>query len=54
MVYISFVINAFKKKIVLLMLIKRLCVIYFLFIIINFWGVFSYGVVSSNVEGLGL
>ena len=55
MVYISFVINAFKKVFVLLMLIKRLCIyIYFLFIIINFWGVLLYGVGSSNVERLGL
>ena len=55
MVYISFVINAFKKVFVLLMLIKRLCIyIYFLFIIINFWGVFLYDVGSSNVERLGL
>ena len=56
-VYISFVINAFKKIFVLLMLIKCFCVHKYIYIFYNyqknFW-VFSFGVGSSNVERLGL
>ena len=54
MVYISFVINAFKKNFCVINAYKMfLCIFFYLLLSKNF-GVFSFGIGSLNVDRLGL
>ena len=54
MVYISFVINAFKKNFCVINAYKMFLCIFFYLLLSQFFWVFSYGLGSSNVERLGL
>ena len=54
MVYISFVINAFKKIFCVINAYKMFLCIFFYLLLSKFFWVFSFGIGFSNVERLGL